>query len=83
MYMEYKTHALDVDSLKWHFSKYYLPAADFTKLYATAWVHLRNVYGVSCAINVAQVDLRSCVKFREIGPWALLVLTQNNCQHTN
>ena len=44
------------------------PAADFTKLYA----NLRNyvsplVYGASGAINVAQVDLRSCAKFCEIG----------------
>ena len=37
------------------------PAADFT-----AYVHLRNVYGTSCAINVAKVDLRSCIKFCEI-----------------
>ena len=42
-------------------------AADFTKIYATAQVHLRNIYGATYAINVVQVDLRNCVKFREIG----------------
>ena len=34
---------------------------------------LAQRYGVSCAINSAQVDLRSCVKFREIGCWNLHV----------
>ena len=42
------------------------PAADFTKLYATAEVHLCSGNGATCAINVAQVDLRTCVNFHEI-----------------
>ena len=41
----------------------YSAADDFMKLYATAQVRLRNVYGASCSINNAQVELHSCVKF--------------------